>query len=192
MFVSLKPEVFREDIYSRAFETLVDVMTETRHELVNYRDIIEISERIKRPKPKKDAKDWSADGPISKKQGFTSKTPSGASFAKETKVCYSGKTMDLNDVECFKCHKKGHNANKCPMPMQRARMERVFSKCDSSRSHLRTKRKRNPSGRSESDIRILIIVTKTLFFAIGSSSMIWLGQFAMSYILDTSTRPMCS
>ena len=42
MFVSgLKPVVvFREEIYSRAFETLVDVMAETRHELANYRDII--------------------------------------------------------------------------------------------------------------------------------------------------------
>ena len=58
MFVSgLKPEVFREEIHSRAFETLVDVMTETRHELANCRDIIEISERIKRPEPEKDAKD---------------------------------------------------------------------------------------------------------------------------------------
>jgi len=28
----LKPEVFREEIYSRTFETLVDVMAETRHE----------------------------------------------------------------------------------------------------------------------------------------------------------------
>jgi len=22
--------------------------------------------------------------------------------------------MDLKDIECFKCHKKGHCANKCP------------------------------------------------------------------------------
>ena len=35
----LKPEIFREEIYSCAFETLVDVMAETRHELANYRDI---------------------------------------------------------------------------------------------------------------------------------------------------------
>ena len=86
MFVSgLKPEVFREEIYSRAFETLVDVMAETRHELANFRDIIELSERIKRPEPKKDAKDRSADGPISRKQGFASKISPGASFAKEPK-----------------------------------------------------------------------------------------------------------
>ena len=65
----VKPEVFHEEIYSRAFETLVDVMVETRHELANNRDIMEISERIKRPEPKKDAKDRRADGPISTKQG---------------------------------------------------------------------------------------------------------------------------
>ena len=75
---------------------------------------MEISERIKRPEPKKDAKDKGADGPISRKQVIYSKTPSGASFAKETKVSNPGKTMDLKDVECFKCHKKGHYANKCP------------------------------------------------------------------------------
>ena len=93
MFVSgLKPEVFREEIYFRAFETLVDVMDETRHELANDRDIIEISERIKRPK---EARDRSADGPISRKQGFSSKTPSEASIAKETKVSNPAKTMDL-------------------------------------------------------------------------------------------------
>ena len=56
-----------EAIYSRSFEILMDVMAETRHELDNYRDFIEISERIKRPEPKKDAKDRSAGGPISRK-----------------------------------------------------------------------------------------------------------------------------
>jgi len=43
MFVSgLKPEIFCEEIYSRAFETLVDVMAETRHELTNYRNNMEV------------------------------------------------------------------------------------------------------------------------------------------------------
>ena len=46
MFVScLNPEVFREEMYSCAFETLVGVMAETIHESANYRDIIEISDR---------------------------------------------------------------------------------------------------------------------------------------------------
>jgi len=40
--------------------------------------------------------------------------PAGASFAKDSKTVNSGKTMDLKDVECFKCHMKGHYANKCP------------------------------------------------------------------------------
>ena len=52
----LKPDIFREEIYSSSFETLVDVMAETRHELSNCRDIIEISERIKRPEVKKEWK----------------------------------------------------------------------------------------------------------------------------------------
>ena len=49
-----------------------------------------------------------------RKQGSNSKAPSGAFFVKDAKVSSSGKTMDLKDIECFKCHKKGHYANKCP------------------------------------------------------------------------------
>jgi len=65
LFVSgLKPEVFREEIYSHAFETFVDVMAKTSHELANYRDIIEISEKIKRPEPKRDAKVKNADAQV--------------------------------------------------------------------------------------------------------------------------------
>ena len=105
MFISgLKPEIFCKEIYSCAFETLVDVMAETRHELANYWDIIEISERIKRTEPRKDSKDRSADAPIPRKQGSYSKAPSGASFGKDAKVSSSGKTLDLKDIECFKCH----------------------------------------------------------------------------------------
>ena len=44
-----------------------------------------------------------------------------ASFAKEAKVSNPTKTMDLKDVECFKCHKKGHYANKCPDPKSKDR-----------------------------------------------------------------------
>ena len=64
----------------------MDVIAETRHEFVNYRNIIEISERIKRPEPKKDAKDSSADGPLSREQGFASKTPTGASFERAESI----------------------------------------------------------------------------------------------------------
>ena len=74
--------MFREDIYSRAFKTLVDVMVEIRHELADYRDFIEISEILKRPEPKRDAKIRGPDVQVSRKQGSYSKTPSGASFGK--------------------------------------------------------------------------------------------------------------
>ena len=47
-------------------------MAEKRHELANYRDIMEISERIKRPEPKNDANYRSADGPLSRKREFAS------------------------------------------------------------------------------------------------------------------------
>ena len=49
-FVSgLKPDVFREEMYFRSFDTLDDVIREAREELLStYRDILEISERIKK------------------------------------------------------------------------------------------------------------------------------------------------
>ena len=54
-FVSgLKPDVFREEMYSRSFDTLEDVIREAREELSTYRDILEISERIKKVEPKKE------------------------------------------------------------------------------------------------------------------------------------------
>ena len=46
-FVSgLMPDIFREKIFSPTCENVVDVMAKTRHELSNYCDIIEISDRI--------------------------------------------------------------------------------------------------------------------------------------------------
>jgi len=49
---------------------------------------------------------------LSRGKGFTSKTPHGTSCAKEMKVSNLAKTIDLKDVEYFKCHKKGYYANK--------------------------------------------------------------------------------
>ena len=52
-FVSgLKPDILREEMYSRSFDTL-DVIREAREELSTYRDILEISKRIKKVVPKK-------------------------------------------------------------------------------------------------------------------------------------------
>jgi len=70
----------------------VEAMADTRNELSNYREFMEISERIKRSEPKKETKDRMADGPISRNQWSASKSSPGASFAKEPKVSSSGKT----------------------------------------------------------------------------------------------------
>jgi len=51
-FVSrLKPDVFHEEMHSRTFETLDDMIRVAPEELSTYRDIFEISDRIKKVKP---------------------------------------------------------------------------------------------------------------------------------------------
>ena len=39
----LKPDLFREEIYSRSYETLQEAMDESRAELFTYRDILEFA-----------------------------------------------------------------------------------------------------------------------------------------------------
>ena len=124
-------------------------MTETRHELSNYRNIIEISDQIKRPEVKNDSKDRMPEAAISRKSG-SNKAPIGASFAKDFKPSNSGNTRDIKDVEYFKCHKKGHYANKYPDANS---MGRAISRTDSSKLHPWTKMKKNQFDRSESDFR---------------------------------------
>ena len=54
-FVSgLKPDVFREEMYSRSFDTFEDVIREAHEDLSTYRDILEISDRIKKVESKKE------------------------------------------------------------------------------------------------------------------------------------------
>jgi hypothetical protein len=50
----------------------------------------------------------------SKKWEKPGKIVSGPSAVSYVKSGSSGKSADLKEVECFKCHKKGHYANKCP------------------------------------------------------------------------------
>ena len=50
----MKPDIFREEMYSRTFENLDDVVREAREELSTYRDIQEISYHVKKSGPKKD------------------------------------------------------------------------------------------------------------------------------------------
>ena len=78
------------EIYSRSFKTLVDVMAESRREFSNYRDIIEISERIKHPEVKKESKDRTLEAHISRKSGNYTKAPTGAPFAKDSKASILG------------------------------------------------------------------------------------------------------
>ena len=40
----LKPDTFREEMYSRTFENLDDVVREAREELSTYREILKISD----------------------------------------------------------------------------------------------------------------------------------------------------
>ena len=44
----LKHDVFRDEMYSRSFDTFEDVIREAREDLSTYRDILEISDRIKK------------------------------------------------------------------------------------------------------------------------------------------------
>ena len=48
-----KPDILREEMYSKTFENLDDVVREAREELSTYRDILEISDRVKKSEPKK-------------------------------------------------------------------------------------------------------------------------------------------
>ena len=49
----LKPDNFREEMYSRTFNNLDDVI-QAREELSTYRDILEISDRVKKSEPEKE------------------------------------------------------------------------------------------------------------------------------------------
>ena len=55
----LNPEIFKEEMFSMSCDTLVEVMAATRADLATNRDILEISEQIKKPEVKKDFKERS-------------------------------------------------------------------------------------------------------------------------------------
>ena len=78
-FVSgLKPDLFREEIYARSFQTLQEAMDESRAELATYRDILEITDRVKKSDVKKDRRDPSYSPGVAKKTADTK--ASGASY----------------------------------------------------------------------------------------------------------------
>ena len=47
-------DIFREEMYSRTFENLDDVVREAREELSTHCDILEISDRFKKSEPEKE------------------------------------------------------------------------------------------------------------------------------------------
>ena len=114
-FVSgLKPDLFREEIYARSCETLQEAMDESRAQLSTYREFLEFGDRVKKPDVKKDKRDQSYSAGVAKRTADTK--ASGGSYpniAKKTPG-NSAKAVDMAEVECYRCHKKGHYANKCP------------------------------------------------------------------------------
>ena len=50
----MKPDIFGEEMYSKTFEILDNVVQETCEELSTYRDILEISDRVKKSEPERD------------------------------------------------------------------------------------------------------------------------------------------
>ena len=53
----LKPELFKEEMFSKSCDTLVEVMAAARADLATYREILEISEGVKKAEVKKDFKE---------------------------------------------------------------------------------------------------------------------------------------
>jgi len=101
---SLKPENFKEEMFSRSCDTLVEVMA-ARADLSTYW-IFWKSERTKKPELKKDFKERphyvaAANKNISPKT-FSGSSPVSSSYFKSSK---DFKEEYLIDIECLKCHK---------------------------------------------------------------------------------------
>jgi hypothetical protein len=109
----LKPDIFREEIASRACESLRRVISEAREELPTYREVLEITDRMKKADVKKSPNGTSAtDSKKSEKPGNNG--VSGATIGSFPKTAPTGKTGDAKDVEFNYVHKKGLYTNKCP------------------------------------------------------------------------------
>ena len=102
-FVSgLKPNILREEMYSKTFENLDDIIREPREELSTYRNIIlKNLDRIKNSEPKmdfgKDKRDYSKSVATFPKKTEVNLT-SGATFSPYKKSSTFGAKDDLKDV----------------------------------------------------------------------------------------------
>ena len=124
------------------------MLFEAREELSTYRDILEISDRVKKSEPKKEftkeKKDYSQSASSFKKKGEANSS-TGASFSGYKKPASFSAEKDMKDVECFKCHKKGHYANKCPEikakdtkgPLKARKMEQGITQDDAEKKSIR-------------------------------------------------------
>ena len=74
-----------------------------------------------------------------------SNSTSGATYSPYKKSGTFGAKDDLKDVECYKCHKKGHYANKCPEikakdtkgPLKARKMEQGITQDDAEKKSIR-------------------------------------------------------
>ena len=93
-------------------------MAAARADAATYRNVLETSELIKKPEVKKDFKGRphyvasATTNNISPKAFSGSSPVSSSSYSNKSGKDF--KEIDLKDVDCFQCHKKGHYANKCP------------------------------------------------------------------------------
>ena len=96
MFVTgLKPDLFREKIYSRRLKTLQEAMDESRAELSTYRDILEITDRVKKSDVKKEKRDLAFSHAVVKKVADTKASGgSDLSYAKKP-----GNMVNVDDMK---------------------------------------------------------------------------------------------
>ena len=88
-------------------------MDESRAKLSTYRDILEITDRVKKADVKKEKTDPPYSHGVARKIADTK--ASGGSDPYISKIPGSlANAVDMKNVECCRCHKKGHYANKCP------------------------------------------------------------------------------
>ena len=120
---------------SRTFETLDNIIREAREELSTYRDILEISDRIKIVEPRKDFSNDRKDVPQVdsnfKKRGEITFSAGASPGGFKKSESPTPRVEDLKDVECFKCHKKRHYTNML-CPESRGKIRKELSKCRKS------------------------------------------------------------
>ena len=89
-------------------------MDESRAELSTYRDILEITDRVKKADVKKEKRERPPYSHGVTKKTADTKASGGSDPFISKKPGNLVNAVDMKNVECYRCHKKGHYANKCP------------------------------------------------------------------------------